>query len=113
MTHSKTCSICGESFEVNKYRPNQQVCSKPECQHKRQIDNMRVWRKGNPEYFKGMYPILKEKHKNWRKNNKEYLKKYRNAHKDRYREYMKIYMKEYRRKLKEKKEKQCSKIENL
>ena len=103
MVEAKACSICGSSFVPNKYRPNQEVCSRIECQYQRQLDNMKKWRKGNPNYFK--YKEVKDKSwketcrqrsLDWRKKHQEYLKLYRDAHRQRHKEYMRDYMRQYR-----------------
>ena len=109
MAEEKICKMCGNAFIPNKYRPNQEICSRVECQYKRQLDNMAGWRRHNPNYFK--YKEMQDKSwketcrsrsLEWRKKHKEYLKLYRDAHKERHRNYMKEYMREYRRKKKEK-----------
>ena len=48
----RICIYCQQSFDPNKYSPRQKVCSKPECQHKRQLESMRDWRGKHPNYFK-------------------------------------------------------------
>jgi hypothetical protein len=51
MSDERTCRICGKPFLPNKYRPNQEICSALECQYQRQLENMKTWRKRNPNYF--------------------------------------------------------------
>ncbi len=99
----KKCEICGKPFIPNKYRPNQQICSSLECQYQRQLDNMRKWRKSNPNYFKykesqdrSWKQTCRERSLEWRKKHKEYLQLYREANKQRHREYMRDYMRKYR-----------------
>ena len=109
------CKICKKPFTPNKYRPNQEICSSVECQYQRQLDNMAVWRKRNPKYFKyketqdtSWKETCRQRSLEWRKKHREYLKLYREAHKDRHRRYMKEYMREYRKrkKIEEKNEKE-------
>ncbi len=107
MVKEKMCSICGKPFIPNKYRPNQEICSSIECQYQRQLNNMKKWRKGNPNYFKykeegdkSWKSTCRSRSLEWRKKHQEYLKLYREAHKDRHREYMKDYMKAYRKRKK-------------
>lgn len=102
---SRICRICKKPFMPNKYRPNQEVCSSIECQYQRQLDNMKIWRDKNPNYFKykevtdsRWKESCRERARKWRQNHLEYLKLYRQEHKDQHREYMRNYMREYRRK---------------
>ncbi len=104
MVTGRMCQICGKWFLPNKYRPNQKICSSLECQYQRQLNNMAMWRKENPQYFKykeesdeSWKEACKERAKKWRESHKEYLKLYREEHKDHYRDYMRKYMREYRR----------------
>lgn len=96
------CKICKQEFKPSKYRPDQQVCSRPECQKKRQIQNERDWRARNPEYFKyfDQESAWKDKRKRYNKlwkttHNKE-LKEYEDSHKEQRKEYMREYMRNYR-----------------
>jgi hypothetical protein len=108
----KKCSICGKTFIPNKYRPNQEICSSLECQYQRQLENMRSWRKSNPNYFKykeskdqSWKQTCRERSLEWRKKHREYLQLYREANKERHREYMRDYMRKYRAKKKKEKKK--------
>lgn len=110
MDEERKCIICGNVFRANKYRPNQKVCSNVECQYKRQLDNMAIWRSRNPNYFQykeanddSWKETCKTRSLEWRKRHKEYLKLYRDAHKGRHRNYMKEYMRDYRKRKKEEK----------
>jgi len=85
MEKIKKCTICGRNFTPDKYHPHQEVCSAPECQHKRQIMNQKIWRKQNPEYFK-----YKEKATPWERKRSEYLQKWRKEHKDYFKKYHKL-----------------------
>ncbi len=97
------CKICQNEFTPNKYRPNQVICSRLECQKTRQIENERNWRLKNPDYFKCMdqEPFWKQnRHRYsslWKATHKDYLKKYEEKHKEERREYMREYMREYRK----------------
>jgi hypothetical protein len=113
----KKCSICGKAFLPNKYRPNQEICSSLECQYQRQLENMREWRKSNPNYFKykesqdkSWKQTCRERSLEWRKKHREYLQLYREANKERHREYMRDYMRKYRamKKQEQKEEKKTS-----
>jgi hypothetical protein len=78
----KICKFCHREFIADKYHPHQQVCSSPECQHKRQLENQRKWRLKNPDYFK-----YKEKKTFWEKKRAQYLKIWRKIHRDYFRKY--------------------------
>lgn len=82
MEKIRICKICGVEFMPDKYHPRQEVCSNKECQHKRQIENQRKWRKRNPEYFK-----YKEKATPWERKRAQYLEKWREEHKGYFKEY--------------------------
>lgn len=96
------CKICQNEFAPHKYRPKQEVCSKPECQKLRQIQNQREWRVKNPDYFKCLdqESIWRENrhryNRLWKLTHKDYLKGYEENHKSQRREYMKDYMRRYR-----------------
>jgi hypothetical protein len=96
------CKICQKEFIPNKYHSNQQVCPQPECQKMRQIQNIREWRKKNPDYFKslGQEAAWQEKRRRynrlWKSLNKGNLKVYEQINKEQRREYMREYMKRYR-----------------
>ena len=104
----KKCKICDKMFIPNKYRPNQEVCSSLECQYQRQLENMKIWRDDNPNYFKykesqdkSWKQACRERSLDWRRKHKEYLQLYREANKERHREYMREYMRVYRQRKKE------------
>lgn len=96
------CKICQNEFKPNKYRPQQQVCSQPECQKQRQLQNERVWRLDNPDYFKslGQEAFWREKRSQyrrlWKKKHKKHLKEYAEKRKKEHQEYMRKYMAGYR-----------------
>jgi len=103
----QTCLYCNEPFVRNKYSPRQKVCSKPECQHTRQISSMREWRQKHPNYFKydeskgeDWLRTQRERSRVWRQRNPDKIRAYRQTHLDEYRRYMREYMKQYRDKKK-------------
>ncbi len=109
MAKERICPVCKKWFIPNKYRPNQEICSNLECQYQRQLDNMKMWRGHNPNYFRyreakdaTWKETCKDRAKRWRERHQEYLKLYRQEHKDRYRIYMREYMRDYRKKRKQK-----------
>ncbi|MBI4432275.1 MAG: hypothetical protein HY592_02180 [Candidatus Omnitrophica bacterium] len=100
---SRHCLYCHEAFTPNKYSPRQKVCSKPECQKKRQLDSMRGWRQKNPNYFrydesKGLVWLetQRKRSRQWREKNPDKVRQYRQAHSSQYRQYMREYMRQYR-----------------
>ena len=104
---TRLCLFCNKPFTPNKYSPRQQVCPEPECQKKRQLESMKVWRKKNPNYFKydeskGMewLQLQRQRSKLWRDNNPNKVRSYRLAHSQEYRQYMRTYMRQYRQKRK-------------
>jgi hypothetical protein len=76
MEKIKLCKVCKREFKVDKYHPHQEVCSNPECQHKRQLLNQKHWRQENPTYFK-----YKERENFWQIKRANYLALWRKKHK--------------------------------
>jgi hypothetical protein len=99
MTEDKKCVICSKVFKPSTHRPEQSVCSSPECQHKRQLNNMKEWRakkaaSGDSASWK---ESCRRQTSEWRKKHQTYLKLYREEHKEERTEYMKEYMRQYRK----------------
>ena len=104
---TRLCLFCNTAFTPNKYSPRQKVCAAAECQKKRQLDSMKVWRKKNPNYFKydeskgaEWLQTQRQRSKLWRDKNPNKVKSYRLAHSQEYRQYMRSYMRQYRQKQK-------------
>ncbi|MBI3252680.1 MAG: hypothetical protein HYZ52_05145 [Candidatus Omnitrophica bacterium] len=100
---TKPCLYCKEVFPPNKYAPRQKVCSRPECQKRRQLESMRVWREKNPSYFKydeskglAWLETQRKRSRIWRQKNPEKVRLYRQTHSTQYRQYMRDYMRRYR-----------------
>ena len=100
---NQSCIYCGASFSPNKYSPRQKVCSSTECQKKRQLESMRLWRTKNPNYFKydeskgaAWIETQRRRSKLWREKNPDKVRSYRQAHSEEYRSYMRDYMRKYR-----------------
>ncbi|MBN3038961.1 MAG: hypothetical protein JW869_06070 [Candidatus Omnitrophica bacterium] len=102
MPKRKICPICKRSFLASKYRKDQKVCSRPGCQHRRQLENMATWREKNPGYFKtsrhetSWAQLYRQRARSWRKKHKGKIRRYRKAHKEEQKEYMRMYMYRYR-----------------
>lgn len=105
---TRTCLYCQDPFSPNKYSPRQKICSKAECQKKRQLESMKQWREANPNYFKydeskglAWLEMQRKRSKVWREKNPDKVKLYRKEHIDQYRQYMREYMRSYREKKKQ------------
>lgn len=75
----KTCIVCGDAFEPDRYHPYQRVCFEVECRKKRRAEALRQWREKYPDYFRGRTDHI-EKVKAWHKKHPEYYRKYRKEH---------------------------------
>ncbi len=99
----RTCSYCKAMFVPNKYSPRQTVCSARECQKRRQLESMKLWRDRNPNYFKYdesksvvWLEAQRKRSKLWREKNPDKVRLYRSVHSEEYRLYMREYMRAYR-----------------
>lgn len=97
------CVYCQREFEASKYRhTKQKACGDPECQKKRQRDNLLAWRDRNPLYYriKRLDPLWRSKARSrarrWRVIHKDRIQTYRVTHMEEYRVYMREYMRRYR-----------------
>ena len=69
----KICPYCRESFVPSRYRPDQRVCSLPECQRRRRRDYHRRKLETDPVYRQ----VCRDSRKKWRARNPDYQKTYR------------------------------------
>ena len=96
------CKICNNEFTPSKYRPKQETCSKPACQHERQIRNLAEWRRRNPDYFKCLgqessWDASRHRYSRlWKAAHKDEIRAYYREHKQERNEYMREYMHRYR-----------------
>lgn len=99
MHEEKKCSICNKIFTPSVRRPDQSVCLSPECQKKRQLNNMKEWRAGKAasKDSDSWRESCRRKSSEWRKKHHTYLKLYREEHKEERSEYMREYMRLYRK----------------
>ncbi len=99
MPEEKKCIMCGKPFAPSNYRPEQTVCSSPDCQHKRQLSNMKEWRAKKAASPEGSAwkEASRLKSAEWREKHQTYLKLYREEHKEKRGKYMKEYMRDYRK----------------
>ncbi len=99
MPEEKKCVICGKLFTPDIHRPGQYVCLSPECQKKRQLNNVKEWRakKAVSSDSNSWKESCRRKSSEWRRRHRAYLKLYREEHKEKRSEYMKEYMRQYRK----------------
>jgi hypothetical protein len=72
----RCCVYCEQSFEPSKYRPDQKVCSRPECQRRRRSDYHRRKLAADPEYAQ----VVRDSQKKWRDAHPGYQKAYFATH---------------------------------
>ena len=75
MSKTRRCSYCQRWFLPSVYRPQQEVCSKPECQRRRRTDYHRKKITNDPEY----HQVVLESQKKWRSQHPDYDKERRQA----------------------------------
>ena len=71
----RRCPYCHEGFEPSRYRPDQVVCSRPDCQRKRRTAYHRRKVLGDPDYR----AQCRDSQKKWRDANPSYDRDYRAA----------------------------------
>jgi hypothetical protein len=74
----RCCRYCQQSFQPSKYRPEQSVCSQPDCQRRRRNDYHRHKIATDPEYAQ----VVCDSRKKWRADHPDYQKKYWQTHAD-------------------------------
>ncbi len=76
MGKSRHCPFCQCLFLPSVYRPQQVVCSKPECQHQRRADYHRQKLRTDPEYRQ----VARDSQRKWRQAHPDYLRQYLAQH---------------------------------
>jgi hypothetical protein len=76
MMPSRCCRYCQQIFRPSTYRPQQKVCSKPECQRRRRTEYHRQKVRHDPEYAE----IVRDSQKKWREAHPSYPRQYRQQH---------------------------------
>ena len=76
MPQNGCCPYCKCTFLHSPYRPQQAVCSRPECQRRRRADYHRRKLEADPEYRQ----IVHDRQKKWREAHADYLPRYRAQH---------------------------------
>lgn len=75
MSKTRRCPYCQRSFLPSLYRPQQEVCSHPECQQRRRADYHRKKIARDPEY----HQVVLESQKKWRARHPDYEQQRRQA----------------------------------
>ena len=78
MMSSRRCRYCQQIFQPSRYRPQQSVCSEPECQRRRRNDDHRERIRRDSAYAGD----VRASQKKWRQTNPDYWKRYREQHPD-------------------------------
>ena len=73
MSQPRRCPYCNSSFLPSAYRPQQSVCSRPDCQRRRRTDYHRKKLATDAEY----HQVALESQKQWRDEHPDYQKERR------------------------------------
>jgi hypothetical protein len=74
----RCCPYCQQAFHPSKRRPDQAVCSRPECQARRHNEYRRKKRLADPEYAQ----VVRDSRRKWREAHPNYQKNYWQTHPD-------------------------------
>jgi hypothetical protein len=74
----RCCPYCQQAFQPSRRRPDQAVCSQPECQARRRSEYRLRKRQTDPEYAE----VVRDSRRKWREAHPDYQKKYRQDHPD-------------------------------
>jgi hypothetical protein len=72
----RPCRYCQQSFQPSRFRRDQAVCSKPECQRERRAAYHRDKIKTDPEYAE----VVRDSQRKWREAHPDYQQQYRQNH---------------------------------
>lgn len=72
----RPCRYCQQPFQPSRFRPDQTVCSQPDCQRQRRSDYHRAKIKSDPEYAEG----VRDSQRKWRETHLDYQQNYRLSH---------------------------------
>jgi hypothetical protein len=72
----RPCRYCQQSFQPSRFRPDQAVCSQPDCQRQRRADYHRAKIKTDPEYAE----VVRDSQRKWREAHPDYQQNYRQSH---------------------------------
>ena len=73
---ARCCPYCQQAFQPSPRRPDQVVCSRPECQARRRNEYRRRKRQSDPEYAE----VVRDSRRKWRDAHPDYQKKYWRNH---------------------------------
>src|SRR5215813_15658507 len=73
---TRCCPYCHQAFQPSPRRPDQAVCSRPECQARRRSDYRRRKRQTDAEYAE----VVRDSRRKWREAHPDYQKNYRQNH---------------------------------
>ena len=76
MSSTRCCRYCQQNFQPSIYRPQQSVCSQPECQRRRRSEHHRERIAKDSAYAED----VRASQKKWRQANSDYWKRYRLEH---------------------------------
>jgi hypothetical protein len=72
----RCCPYCQQAFRPSPRRPDQAVCSQPDCQARRRSDYRRRKRQTDPEYAE----VVRDSRRKWREAHPDYHKNYWQNH---------------------------------
>ena len=72
----RCCPYCQQAFQPSKRRPDQAVCSRPQCQARRRSQYRRSKLRADPEYFQ----VVRDSRQKWREAHPYYQKNYWQTH---------------------------------
>jgi hypothetical protein len=73
---ARCCPYCQQAFQPSPRRPDQVVCSRPECQARRRNEYRHRKRQTDPEYAE----VVRDSRRKWRDAHPDYQKKYWQNH---------------------------------
>ncbi len=73
---SRRCRYCQQVFQFSRYRPQQFVCSRSDCQRQRRREYHRLKLRTDSEY----HQVCRDSQEKWRKQNPDYPRQYRQSH---------------------------------
>jgi hypothetical protein len=73
---ARCCPYCQQAFQPSPRRPDQVVCSRPECQARRRNEYRRRKRQSDPEYAE----VVRDSRRKWRDAHPDYQMKYWQNH---------------------------------
>lgn len=72
----RCCRFCQQSFKPSEFRPDQSVCSQPDCQRRRRGEYHRSKIENDSEYAE----VVRDSRRKWRAAHPDYQKTYRQSH---------------------------------